>query len=577
MIREVTVAGLIAVGFALPAKALEPGDRVENFLLLDHRGDSHELYYYSDASAVVVMVHGNGCPIVRNVLPRLAEIRKAYADKGIKFLLINSNLQDDRDEIAAEAEKYDIDFPILLDDAQLVGESMDFVRTGEVFVIDPRDRWKLKYRGPVNDRIHYETQLPEARNRYLTDALDTVLAGEPVAKPYVDGPGCLINFPERQRQDEYEQISYSEEIAPLLVDHCVQCHRPDGIGPWAMSDYDQIRGLSPMIQEVIRTNRMPPWHADPHYGEFVNDRSLSLDERRKLVHWIEAGAPRGEGPDLLPDAMQREWVDWPLGEPDLIVQLPGFKVPPRGLIPYLHVTVDNPLDKPVWVRAMSFLPESREVVHHIIAAYTNEPPKQVLARGSYGNVFGAYAPGIGPIVYPEGTGTVLKPNASFIAQIHYTTIGRPVPDATQMGLYFYDEPPRHEHRTVILENRDIRIPPRVKRHSESARKTFERDIVLYSLIPHAHYRGRSTGFKAIYADGTEEILLSVPNYDFNWQHVYELVEPKHLPAGTTIVHTTTWDNSAQNRANPDPSKEVTWGFQSQDEMLFGVVNYRYAD
>jgi mono/diheme cytochrome c family protein/peroxiredoxin len=579
MIVRAVIGVFAAVGllFALPAKTLGPGDRVENFRLLDHRGESHELYYYSDASAVAIMVHGNGCPIVRNALPRLKEIRAAYAGKGVKFLLINSNLQDDRDEIAAEAEQFGIDFPILNDKSQLIGESLGFVRTAEMFVIDPQDRWKLKYRGPINDRIHYETQRPEADNRYLTSALNAVLAGEPVEKPRVDGPGCLINFPERQRQDEHEEISYSEEIAPLLVDHCAQCHRPDGIGPWAMSDYNQIRGFAPMIREVVRTGRMPPWQADPHYGEFSNDISLTIEEKRKLVHWIEAGSPRGEGPDPLPAAMDKDWPDWPLGEPDAIVQVPGFKVPPTGLIPYLHVVVENPLDKPVWVRAMSFLPESREVVHHIIAAYTDEPPSQVLARGSYGTVFGAYAPGIGPIVYPEGTGMPLKPDAKFILQLHYTTIGRTVRDATQMGLYFHGEPPRHEHRTVILENRDIRIPPRVKRHTDLGRKTFERDIVVYSLIPHAHYRGRSSGFKAIYPDGHEEILLSVPNYDFNWQHVYELVEPKHLPAGTTIVYTTTWDNSAQNRANPDPDKEVIWGFQSQDEMLFGVINYRYAD
>jgi peroxiredoxin len=574
MIKDAVIAGLLAAGalLSLPASALEPGARVENFQLLDHRGDSHELHYYSDASAVVLLVHGNGCPIVRHVLPRLEEIRKQYADKNVEFLLINANLQDDRDEIAAEAEKYDIDFPILNDRAQLVGESMGFTRTAETFVIDPQERWKLKYRGPVNDRIHYETQRPEADKRYLINALDAVLAGEDVEESYVDGPGCLINFPERQNRDEHENISYSEEIAPLLIDRCVQCHRPDGIGPWAMSDYDQIRGFAPMIREVVRTGRMPPWHADPKYGEFANDRSLTVEEKKTLVYWIEAGAPRGDGPDPLPEAMQKDWPDWPRGEPDAIVALPNFEIPPTGLIPYLYPVVDNPLDEDVWLRAVDFLPGDRDVVHHIMALKLTPHGRKDTA-----DPFGGYTPGGGPVVYPPDVGMPLEPDARFLVEIHYTTVGRATADTTLMGLYFHDKPPRHQHRAVVLRNFDIRIPPHTKRHSEFARTTFERDILVYNLLAHAHYRGHSAEFKAIYPDGREEILLSVPHYDFNWQHFYELEKPKRLPAGTTVVYTSTWDNSAQNRANPDPSQEVTWGLQSTDEMLWGGISYRYAD
>jgi peroxiredoxin len=577
MIKDAVIAGLLAAGalLSLPASALEPGARVENFQLLDHRGDSHELHYYSDASAVVLLVHGNGCPIVRHALPRLKEIRDAYADDGVKFLLINSNLQDDRAEIAAEAEKYDIDLPILLDEAQLIGESLGIVRTAEAFVIDPQERWRLVYRGPVNDRIHYETQRPEADNRYLVNALDAVLADKPIEKPHVDGPGCLINFPARQNRDEHEEISYSDEIAPLLIDNCAQCHRPDGIGPWAMSDYEQVRGFAPMIREVIRTGRMPPWHADPHYGEFSNDRSLSVEEKRTLIHWIETGAPRGEGSDPLPAAMKKDWPEWTLGEPDAVVELPRIEIPATGLLPYLHPVVANPLDHPVWLRAVDFLPEERSVLHHIIAAHI-EPPREPGGRPG-GGLMGGYIPGGGPVVYPEGVGLRLQPGARFWFQVHYTTVGRAATDATRLGLYFRDTPPEYEHQAVVLENRDIRIPPRVKAHADSARWTFDRDVVVYSLLPHAHYRGNTSEFRAIYPDGREEILLSVPDYDFNWQRIYELERPKRLPAGTTVVHTTTWDNSAQNRANPDPNKEVTWGLQSQDEMLFGVINYRYAE
>ena len=154
---------------------------------------------------------------------------------------------------------------------------------------------------------------------------------KPVAVPEADAVGCLIDLPERDRRDAHARISYSERIAPLLAERCVTCHRPGGVGPWAMTSYEMVRGFAPMIREVVRTKRMPPWHADPHYGSFVGDRSLTIDETRTLVHWVEAGAPRGTGPDPL-SAQSKTWSEWSLGKPDLIVEVPAFQVPATGVV-----------------------------------------------------------------------------------------------------------------------------------------------------------------------------------------------------------------------------------------------------
>ncbi len=561
---------LWALLLAPGATALEPGQPVGNFVLLDHRGAAHELRYHSDAKAIVIMVQGNGCPAVRQLLPRLAEVRKAYADRGVVFWLLNANPQDDRASVVAEAKEFGFALPVLMDDTQLVAEALGVERTAEVFVIDPADRWKLKYRGPVDDRVGYGQQRPEADHHYLSDALDAVLAGKPVARPRVEGVGCLVDLPKHERR-----ISYVKEIAPLLIEKCVECHRPGGIGPWAMKNHKTVAGFAPMIREVILTHRMPPWHADPHVGEFSNDRSLSVEQKQKLVHWIESDAPRDAGPDPLEAAMKRQWPEWPLGEPDVVIELPRVPIPATGLLPYLHPVVVNPLDKPVWLRAVDFLPEERGVLHHIIAAHIRPPSAP---RGKpEGGLMGGYTPGGGPVIYPEGVGLHLKPGDRFGFQVHYTTMGRATADTTRLGLYFRDGPPQHEHQAVVLQNPGIRIPPHARAHTESARWTFDRDILVYSLLPHAHFRGKASEFRAIYPDGKEELLLAVPRYDFNWQHIYQLKMPKRLPAGTTVVHSTTWDNSILNRANPDPDKEVRWGLQSEDEMLFGVVNYRYAD
>jgi peroxiredoxin len=196
-VRALAAVALMAA-LSVPALAIEPGQVVDNFRLLDQRGKSHELYYLSDSKAVVVMVQGNGCPIVRQALPALAEIRARYQAQGVEFLLLNSNLQDTRDLTAKEAADFKIDFPIMLDGSQRVGEALGVVRTSEVFVIDPKG-WQLKYRGPMDDRLSYERQRP-ANNHYLTDALDAVLAGKPVKTPHADGVGCLVNFPERGRK-----------------------------------------------------------------------------------------------------------------------------------------------------------------------------------------------------------------------------------------------------------------------------------------------------------------------------------------------------------------------------------------
>ncbi len=282
---------------------------MDNFTLLDQNGKSHKLYYLSDRKAVVVMVQGNGCPITRTAWNMLKEVRDDYASKGIEFLMLNPNLQDKRTDIQARHASSATTFPILVDAAQLVGEALGVTRTAEVFVIDTKT-WNVAYRGPVDDRLDYERQRATAKQKYLIDALDNVLAGKPVAVTKRDSPGCIVDFPHR---DHPAAISYSKTIAPLLAKNCVGCHQQGGIAPWAMTGYDKVKGFAPMIREVVRTQRMPPWHADPLVGKWVGDRSLTPEEAATLVHWVESGAARGDGPDPLatPRAPASEWTSVP--------------------------------------------------------------------------------------------------------------------------------------------------------------------------------------------------------------------------------------------------------------------------
>ena len=578
MIRSALL--LIGALSASTSWAIAANDRVDNFRLLDHQGASHELYYHSDAKAVAFLVQGNGCPIVRNAMPRFKELRDEFAAQGVEFFLLNTNLQDNRNSINKEAEKYGYDIPILMDDTQLIGESLNLVRTGEVFVVDPKS-WTVAYHGAVDDRLTYENQKKEAENHYLRDALANMVAGEAVEVASTNGIGCLINFPEQQAmaKAKHAEISYSEDIAPILMENCVSCHREGGLGPFAMTDYNIVRGFSLMIREVLRTKRMPPWHADPAYGHWSNDRSLTDEEVKTLVHWIEAGAPRGEGEDLLA-TNETEYFDWDaqdtLGPPDYVIDIPAMEIPATGVVDYQYHHVANTIGKDVWIKAAEIMPGDRAVLHHVITTFGHEITEGE-HKGRFRPIGGlrGYAPGLNNDGFPEDTGVMLPANVQFEFQMHYTPVGRPTVDASKMGVWVYDEPPTHAMVSMFMANGKIKIPAGAANHKESEEKVIPKDALLYSLMPHAHFRGKAAEFRAVYPDGTSELLLSVPNYDFNWQTTYELAEPKFIPAGTKLVQSNWWDNSARNAANPDPSIDVYWGEQSWEEMLFGAMTLRF--
>ena len=563
IIKPIFAVALLLSLTATTGFSLEEGSRVENFRLMDHQGASHELHYFADAPAIVLMTHSTSCSTMPQSLQKLTSMQTQFSPAGAEFMLINSDLRDRRTTVAASVA--DADLPILLDPTQIIGESLGADTAGETLVVNPRD-WTLAYRGDVAGAAQAVAQL---------------VAGDNVSvdSRQVASADCAIDFPELARRAEHKNISYAKTIAPMLNDNCVSCHREGGIGPWAMSDYNMVRGFSLMIREVVRTQRMPPWHADPHVGEFSNDRSLSDDEIRTLVHWVEAGAPRGEGADLLAENSQ-SWPIWAMGEPDVIIDIPPEDVPASGVVDYKYKMVTNPLDKDVWVKAAEIIPGDRSVLHHVITSFgeleTEGRRAGRLKRGTGGGL-GGYVPGAEGKPFPDDTGILLPAGATIEFQMHYTPTGLATTDASRMGLYLYEEPPEHKLDSMVLLNPRILIPAGAPNHSEVMVRTFDQDVLVYSLLPHAHYRGKASEFVAHLPDGTQETLLSVPRYDFNWQTNYDLKEPRFLPAGTKMVHRTWWDNSARNPANPDATRDVPWGQQSWDEMLFGSVRYRVVE
>nr|MEA2798846.1 hypothetical protein [Phenylobacterium sp.] len=558
---DATSPNALAHGAGVAATAAASPAGVDNFMLVDQNMEAHELYRLADAKAVLIVTQANGDAVMRRLSPALKSLKAAYAAKGVEFMMLNSSLKDSREAIQAEAEKAGYDTPILMDANQLVGESLGVTRSAEVFVVDPKS-WKVAYRGAL-------------AGGGAAKALDALTAGQAVSvADATPSRGAAIAFPERG----VTKVSYAKDVAPILEAKCVACHQDGGIGPFAMTNYQMVKGFAPMIREVIRTDRMPPYHADPHVGKFSDSQRLSSDQVKTLVHWIEAGAPRGEGADPL-GAVKHVAQEWPLGKPDVIINVPAYTIPASGVVDYQRPAVASPMTEGKWVRAATIKPGSRQGVHHLLTGWMAEMPADGRSSETkWAASLGAgYAVGAESNIMPADTGTYLPPGGAIGFQAHYTPFGKEVVDKSQIALYFYDKPPELIMHSVVVIDNTIVIPAGEGRHKEVAYVEFPHDALLYSAFPHAHYRAYSSDLWIRYLDGKEKLLLSLPRYDFNWQRSYTFAEPVKVPAGSKLIAHYVYDNSKRNPSNPDPKIQVTWGEQSFQEMLFTSLSYRWAD
>jgi hypothetical protein len=447
-----------------------------------------------------------------------------------------------------------------MDETQGVAAMLGVKRTGTVVAIETA-KYRVIYQGAIDDQLVEGAQKPKAMEHYLRDALRQHFAGEAIAKNETTARGCLITFGK-------EPVSYVKQVAPILEQKCFGCHSTGNIGPIKFADYEKVHGVADMIQEVVLARRMPPWHADRHYGKFVNDTSLSLEEARTLLRWIEQGAKKDTGEDPLKAAVapSKEWV---LGEPDKIISLPEVeKIPATGVLDYRHIKVKAPFEEDVWVKGVVAKPGNTRVVHHIIVRVREPGQKGDNPDDAF--LIG-WAPGAPEMYFPEGTGKFIKKGSVLDFEMHYTTSGREEEDQSSIGIYLHKEKPAMQFRTHAAYSLDFEIPPGVSSHTTVAKYVFERDSYLFDMSPHMHLRGSTMKFEALYPNGKRETLLSVPRYDFKWQHTYLLKEPKRMPKGTWIICTGSFDNSAGNPDNPNPKIPVYWGDQSFNEMFIGFM------
>ena len=413
--------------------------------------------------------------------------------------------------------------------------------------------------------------------------------------------------------------TFSKDVAPILYKNCTNCHRPGEIAPMSLLTYKDARPWAKSIGTHVANGSMPPWHADPAFGHFLNDRSLSAADKATIVKWVAAGAPEGNPSDLPPPPTYPG--GWTIGEPDAVFTMQeDYPVPASGEVVYQYLEIPTNLTEDKWVQAFEVKPGDPKAVHHVIvyarppasaappqpapgaaaaprpaplfdfAPNMEIPPGQTGGRPlppeqrkpigpndrppvRLGPSVGGFAPGQFLRVYQDGTAMKLPAGTTLVFQMHYTTYGKATTDRTRIGVKYAKTPPQTQLRWASLANGALHIPPGASDHRVDAEVTIGQDVTLWSMLPHTHVRGKRWTYEITYPDGRKETILAVPKYDFNWQTDYVFTQPLKMPKGTK-VHATAWyDNSTANKSNPDATKDVWWGDQTWEEMMYTGLTF----
>lgn len=412
------------------------------------------------------------------------------------------------------------------------------------------------------------------------------------------------------------EVTFSHDVAPILYRHCVGCHHAGDVAPMSLVTYAEVRPWAAAIREAVLTRKMPPWKADPRYGEWSNDPRLSGTEINTVKMWADGARLEGNFKDMPP---LPEFPDgWKIGKPDLVISIPEHKIQGSGPDEYTNVTVPTDFRQDRWISAAELRPGNRRIVHHAHVfvqegssqtAAAKDPPAEyarwlLVHEGTLSwmrpdapviddgcsiddnglppgrklaemeNLLCSYLPGRDPEVFPERSARLIPAGAKLNFRIHYSrTTGNAETDATRVGLIFANKPPEHVLYYAYLSNQMFRIPPGDPDHVVTSCHTFNKEIAVTSLTPHMHLRGKAMRYIAHYPDGRTQTLLYVPAYDFNWQFTYQARKPIVLPKGTRLEVIGEYDNSANNPLNPDSHQAVRWGSASEMEMMDGWMEY----
>lgn len=528
------------------------------------------------AKATVIAFTGTTCPIAQKLGPTLAALEDTYAKKGVKFIFVNPSTTEDVPEMKEQIKRLKLNGHYVHDPESILVQKTGAKTTTEVFVLNSKG--SVIYRGALNDQYAIGAVKPAPKNHYLRDALDSLLAGKTPKVKQTEAPGCVLSLPEPKAATS---ITYHGRVEAIIQEKCVSCHRDGGVAPFKLDTFQDVKGRAPMIEFVLKQGIMPPWFAHDSGAKespWLNDMSMTAEQKETIYAWIKEGMAQGDPSDApKPRAFVPGWI---IGKPDQTFKIPApISVPATGVMAYQNRDVPTNLTEDKWVQAIEVKPSDRSVVHHVLV-FVRQPGTKAPQAGSVeealeelSGFFGAYVPGNSSLVYSNGLAKRLPKGSVLRFQIHYTPNGKATEDQTEIGLIYAKTPPQSEVHTASLANLRFAIPPGAPNHPVTARLRIPADVQVLSYLPHMHLRGKAARYELVDQAGKKTTLLDVPNYDFNWQLNYVYKQPKTLRKGDELIYTAWYDNSEENHANPDPTRTVTWGAQTFDEMHLGYLEY----
>jgi mono/diheme cytochrome c family protein len=561
-------------------EVLNPGEvgigrMISDIEFTDLDGKPHQLSEIAAEEGAILIMTSATCPVSKRYVPEIAKLQSEFAKAKLPVVLINPFPSEMEAAIRAQLSAQPIDAIYVHDKEKMLTSNLEARTTTEVFLIDRKRT--LIYRGALNDQYGINYSLDVPRQQFLMDAIEAYQRHESPHVQATAATGCELDLRALNGGPSKTNVTYYHDVARILQQNCVSCHRNDGIAPFSLADLESVQDHASVIKRVVAEGTMPPWFAasknDAKTNPWANDCSLSSRDRADLLAWIESSdRPLGkEGGAPEPRQYPREWS---IGDPDMVLTLSRhYDIKATGYMPYQFDVVETELKEDKWVTAYEILPSERDVVHHVIVKVHDKTAVVRNVGEGTGGYWAVYVPGNGAQKYRQGFARLLPAGSKVSFQIHYTPSGVAKKERLKMGLVFASEKPQYEVRTVGVANMGISIPAHAAAHVETKTQRVPFDIPIMSFMPHMHIRGAAFKYEALFADGKNEVLLDIPRYDFNWQLNYAYKKPKLVPRGSTIKITAVYNNSESNAANPEPAKLVKWGPQTIDEMMVGYIEY----
>lgn len=561
------------------------------FAWKDVSGKDYNQTTLTEGRVTVFFFSSTECPIANIYTPRMIELANDYQKRDVKFFLVNSNREDTLKKVQQYAKERKFPFPAIKDDGTALADYLNASYTPEAVIVDSKGI--VRYRGRIDDN----KDRAKVVRHDVREALDSLLAGKPVAVGRTLPFGCTIfRDTVKPNSTRLATVTYARDIAPILYQNCVPCHREGEAAPFSLKTYQQAKTWATAIKDYTARRLMPPWKAVPGHGDFHDARVLTDDQLTKIALWADSGAPQGRAKDL-PKLPEFPKDGWQLGVPKDGVALRSaepYELGPEGEDVYRQFVLPVDTSQDRYINAIEFLPDNRAIVHHMIIFFDlsnrsveldkADPAPGYSVKNGGGGIgvpfdkavwVAGWAPGNTARFLPKGMAFRLPKGAKVVLQVHYHRNGKTERDRSSVAFHYTDESEVEKVvYTGMVAQSFLNLPPGEERIKVASSRALSKETEIIAVMPHMHMLGREMKLTATLPDGTQKSLIYINDWDFNWQETYRYKEPLQLPKGTRLDLLAYFDNSEKNPRQPShPPLRVTWGEQTTDEMCIGFYQF----